>query len=479
MDFRAVILPIGRYLVIIAAFMLIPAAADLVAGNPDWKVFAISALCLGAAGLMVEAALAGKPPELRARETFLLVNLAWFTFSAAGALPLYASGLNISYADAFFEAASGLTTTGSTVLSGLDRLPPGILLWRSLMQWIGGLGIVVIGIWLLPAMRVGGQQLFSIESSEKHHKPYGRVEHFVRRLISLYLALTAICAALYYAAGMTGFEAVNHAFTTISTGGFSTQDSSMGGFDSLAINWIAIIFMALASLPFLFLINVAEQRRNLEFQQVSWFFVMISVLTMIIFLATRLTTGHGDFAQFTHAAFSVVSVVSTTGYATQDYLLWGSFAASFFFLITFIGGCNGSTAGGFKIFRIVILVSFIRARLRQAIRPNRVAPAYFEGQVVQPSTIDSLLIFSILYAVTAAGFALVYAAFGMDFSTAMSASITALANVGPGIGPVIGPAGNFSSLPEVVKWLLAFEMILGRLELLGGILILTPDFWRD
>lgn len=253
----------------------------------------------------------------------------------------------------------------------------------------------------------------------------------------------------------------------------------MGGFDSLAINWIAIIFMALASLPFLFLINVAEQRRNLEFQQVSWFFVMISVLTMIIFLATRLTTGHGDFAQFTHAAFSVVSVVSTTGYATQDYLLWGSFAASFFFLITFIGGCNGSTAGGFKIFRIVILVSFIRARLRQAIRPNRVAPAYFEGQVVQPSTIDSLLIFSILYAVTAAGFALVYAAFGMDFSTAMSASITALANVGPGIGPVIGPAGNFSSLPEVVKWLLAFEMILGRLELLGGILILTPDFWRD
>lgn len=479
MDFRAVIQPIGRYLVIIAFIMLIPAAADLMSGHADWRVFGISALCLGAAGLMIEAALAGKQPELRPRETFLLVNLAWLTFSAACALPLFASGLGISYTDAFFEAASGLTTTGSTVLTNLAALPPGILLWRSLMQWMGGLGIIVIGILLLPAMRVGGQQLFSLESSDKHLKPYGRVEHFVRRLLALYMMLTVSCAGFYYVAGMSAFDAINHSFTTVSTGGFSTSDASMGGFNSVSINWIAIVFMCLSALPFLFLINIAERNRRLEWQQVTWFFVLAIALTMIIFLVTRSTTGRSDFEQFTHAAFSVVSVMTTTGYATQDYLLWGGFAATFFFLITFIGGCNGSTSGGFKIFRIIILVSFIRSRLRQAIRPNRVANAYFEGTVVQPSTIDSLLIFSILYATTAAGFALIYAAFGLDFATAVSASVTAIANVGPGIGTIIGPAGNFATLPDAVKWLLAFEMILGRLELIGGILILTTDFWRE
>ncbi|MFP1632325.1 TrkH family potassium uptake protein [Zhengella sp. ZM62] len=479
MDFRAVVLPIGRYLVIIAGTMLIPAFADLIAGNPDWKVFALSALCIGGAGAMVEAALSGPRTELRPKETFLLVNLAWFAFSAACAVPLWASGLAISYTDAFFEAASGLTTTGSTVLTGLDELPPGILLWRSLTQWIGGLGIVVIGIWLLPAMRIGGQQLFSIESSEKHVKPYGRVEHFVRRLLTLYGFLTIACASLYFMAGMTPFEAINHAFTTVSTGGFSTTDASMGGFDSLAINWIAIAFMALSSLPFLFLINLAEGRRKLELQQVTWFFALAALLTLVIFAVTRANSGQGDFTQFTHAAFNVVSVMSTTGYATQDYLLWGSFSLSFFFLVTFIGGCNGSTAGGFKIFRIIILLSFIRSRLRMAVRPNRISPAYFEGEIVRPSTIDSLLIFSILYAATAALFGLVYAAFGLDFETALSASVTALANVGPGIGPVIGPAGNFSTLPDMVKWLLSLEMILGRLEIIGGILILTPDFWRE
>ncbi|MCB1418752.1 MAG: TrkH family potassium uptake protein, partial [Notoacmeibacter sp.] len=335
MDFRAVVLPIGRYLVIIAAAMLIPALADLAAGNPDWKVFAISGLCVGGAGAMVEAALSGPGTELKPKETFLLVNLAWFTFSAACAIPLWASGLGISYTDAFFEAASGLTTTGSTVLSGLDALPPGILLWRSLMQWIGGLGIVVIGIWLLPAMRIGGQQLFSIESSEKHVKPYGRVEHFVRRILGLYGAMTVASASLYFVAGMTPFEAVNHAFTTVSTGGYSTTDASLGGFDSLAIYWIAITFMALSSLPFLFLINLVENRRKLELQQVTWFFAIAMILTLIIFAVTRADTGQGDFAQFTHALFNVVSVISTTGYATQDYLLWGSFALSFFFLITF------------------------------------------------------------------------------------------------------------------------------------------------
>ncbi len=479
MDFRAIFLPIGRFLLIIAAFMLLPALADAVSQNPDWRVFVAAASVLGGIGVMMELALRGKPYTFKAREGFLLVNIAWFAFSLAGAIPFYWSGLDISFVDAFFEATSGLTTTGSTVLSGLDDMAPGLLLWRSLLQWIGGFGIIGIGIMLLPALRIGGQQLFLLESSEKTINPFGRIVYFARRITAMYLALTLACGLLYYAAGMTGFEAANHAFTTISTGGFSTSDQSIGHFGSLTIYWIAIVFMLLASLPFLFLITLVEKGRFDEYRQVAFFLGLIAILALLAFVAKIWGGTAHPWIDFTAAAFNVTAVVTTTGYATEDYMLWGSFVVSFFFLLTFIGGCNGSTSGGFKIFRIMILLSFVRSRLRIMLRPNRVAMAHFEGRRVSTAAIEGVLAFTILYTATFAAFALVYAAFGLDMQTALSASITALANVGPGIGPTIGPAGNFADLPDAVKVLLAVQMVLGRLELLGAIVVMTPDFWLE
>ncbi|ADZ68536.1 TrkH family potassium uptake protein [Polymorphum gilvum] len=479
MDFRAVALPIGRLLIVVAAFMMIPAGADLVARNPDWVVFATSALVSGCIGALLSAALARRAFPFRPRETFLFVNAAWFTFSFAGAIPLYASGLDISFADAFFEAASGLTTTGSTILTGLDGLPPGILLWRSLLQWIGGIGIVVIGIWLLPGLRVGGSQLFAIESSEKTAKPYGRIEPFLFRLLGLYLVLTLSCGLLYYLAGMTAFQAINHAMTTISTGGFSTSDSSMGQFSSLAILWIAIVYMLASGMPFLFLIKLAERREVPHPEQVRVYLLFVAGASFLAFLSMHATTEDTPFRQFTHSVFNIVSVVTTTGYATTDYLQWGNFAIALFFVLTFFGGCSGSTSGGFKIFRVAILLSSIRAILKRIVHPHRIIEPRFGGAKVTPGVMEGVLIFSVLYAGTFAVFAAVYAALGLDLATALSASATALANVGPGVGPIIGPAGTFQSLSDPVKWLLAVQMILGRLELIGGILVLTPDFWTE
>ena len=479
MDYRAIALPIGRLLILIAGFMLIPAAADLVAGNPDWVVFLASALMIAGVGALTVAALAGRKFTYRSRETLLFVNAAWLTFSIAGAIPLYGSGLNISFADAFFEAASGLTTTGSTILTGLDTMPPGILLWRSLMQWIGGIGIVVIGIWLLPGLRVGGSQMFAIESSENASKPYGRIEPFLARLLLLYAGLTLSCTLLYFLCGMTAFQAINHAMTTVSTGGYSTSDMSFGQFNNIAVYWVAIIFMCASSVPFLVLIRFFERKPLEDTSQIVYFLAIVTIASFAVFLALRSANDHAPLGLFTDSVFHVVSVVTTTGYATDDYLTWGPFFIAVFFLLTFLGGCSGSTAGGFKMFRIAVLLNFIHTLLRRMIHPHRVVNTRYSGKPVNSSVIEGVLVFSILYAGTFAVFSAIYSLLGMDLETALSASITALANVGPGVGEIIGPAGNFQSLSDTAKWLLAIQMILGRLEIIAGIVILTPDFWLE
>ncbi len=479
MNYRAVALPIGRLLILIAAFMLIPASADLINRNPDWIVFLASSVILGGIGALTTAALSSRRADLRRREAFLFVNAAWITFSAAGALPLYGSGLGISFTDAFFEAASGLTTTGSTILTGLDRMPPGILLWRSLLQWIGGIGIVVIGIWLLPGLRVGGSQLFALESSENAMKPYGRIEPFLVRLLALYGGLTLACTLLYMFCGMSFFQAINHALTTVSTGGYSTSDSSFGQFGGTAVYWVSIVFMLASSVPFLFLIRRIEGKRADDRQQIMLFLFIVGLISFLIFLSQRWAQHDTPFHLFTMAVFHVVSVITTTGYAATDYLTWGTFVICLFFLLTFFGGCSGSTSGGFKMFRLAILLSFIRSLLRRMVHPHRVVPARYDGRPVGSAVIEGVLVFAVLYAGTFAIFALAYACLGMDLLTAFSGSITALANVGPGVGAIIGPSGTFQSLPDAAKWLLSIQMILGRLEIIAGLIILTPDFWEE
>ena len=479
MNFRAIALPIGRLLILISLLMILPAIADVFARNADWQVFLVSALVLGSAGILMSVAFHGERPPSHFREAILFVNAAWFAFSFAGAVPFYFSGLGIGFTDAFFETASGLTTTGSTVLTGLDTMPPGILLWRALLQWIGGIGVIAIGIWLLPGLRVGGSQLFALESSENTTKPYGHVGPFVYRLLALYAGLSLSCAALYILCGMTFFEAVVHSMTTVSTGGFSTSDQSFGQFGGIAVFWVATVFMLTSSVPFLYLIRSIERRQWVLDVQIVLLLAIVAIASIGVFLFARFNAHDTPFHLFTLVVFNVVSVITTTGYAANDYLLFGSPVIAIFFVLTFFGGCSGSTSGGFKMFRIAILTSYILSLFRRMVRPHRVTEPRYQNHSVGNSVLEGVLVFAVLYAGTFAAFSLAYFIMGLDLETALSASITALANVGPGVGPTIGPSGTFQSLPDPAKWLLAVEMILGRLEILAGILLLTPDFWLD
>lgn len=479
MNFRAIALPIGRLLVLISAMMIVPALADALAVNRDWQVFLISSLVLGTAGLLTALAFRGEPPPSNFREAIIFVNAAWFAFSFAGAVPFVFSELGIGITDAFFESASGLTTTGSTILTGLETLPPGILLWRALLQWIGGIGVVAIGIWLLPGLRVGGSQLFALESSESSTKPYGHTWPFLVRLLALYAFLSITCAALYMLCGMTAFNAVIHSMTTVSTGGFSTSDQSFGQFPGVTVYWVASLFMLTSSLPFLYLIRSVEKPPAKRDTQVLLLLAIIFVASFGVFLAERYVVHDTPFHMFTLAVFNVVSVISTTGYAANDYLQFGPAVIGIFFVLTFLGGCSGSTSGGFKMFRIAILANYLKCLLRKMVRPHRVLEPRYQGALVPNAVLEGILVFAVLYIGTFAGFAMIYFFLGLDLETALSASITALANVGPGVGDTIGPSGTFQTLPDTAKWCLAIEMILGRLEILAGILLLTVDFWRD
>lgn len=478
-----------RYAIFIASMtglylsiaMLVPAALDLYNGNPDWMVFTASAFSVGAVCLASATANRGSPAPFSRRMGFLLVNLLWLTLSVTGAVPLYLSGLGLDMADALFESVSAVTTTGSTVISGLDSAPPGLLLWRSMLQWFGGIGIVAMGLLVLPFLKVGGFTVFKIESSDTSEKPFARFAVFVRAFFAIYIGLTLACAILYAVFGMSGFDAVNHAMTTISTGGFSTHDASFGAFESPALIWTATVFMTLGGLPFSVMILFAVRGRldALRDPQILAYAGMIAVLSVVVALSLRLGQGESFSYALTHATFNIVSVVTTTGYASSDYTLWGPFVIVIFFVATFLGGCSGSTSGGIKAYRLVIIFGSIRSGLMRLIYPNSVRPVRYGTVAVDSEMQRTVFLFVCAYIGIWVFGSIALAATGLDVETAISGSITALANVGPGIGPVIGPAGNFSSVGDPAKIILIFLMLLGRLEILAVLVLLMPAFWRE
>lgn len=461
--------------------MMVPAAVDFYFGNADWQVFAASAFVVGSFCLGVAMAARGAPAPFSRRLGFLVVNLLWVTLSVTGAVPLYMSSLGLDMADALFESVSAVTTTGATVISGLDTTPPGLLMWRSLLQWIGGIGIVAMGLLVLPFLRIGGFTVFKIESSDTSEKPFARFSMFIRAFFAIYIGLTLVCALLYGAFGMSGFDAINHAMTTIATGGFSTHDASFGAFQSFGLIWTATIFMALAGLPFSVMILFAVRGRldALRDPQIAAYAGLILVLTILIALGLRLNQGEDFSHALTHAAFNVVSIMTTTGYASDDYTTWGSFAVALMFVATFLGGCSGSTSGGIKAYRLVIIASSIRSGLMRLIYPNAIRPVRYGNVTVEPDMQRTVFLFVCAYTGIWALGAIALAATGLDIETAISGSITALANVGPGIGPVIGPAGNFGTIGDPGKMIMIFLMLLGRLEILAVLVLLVPAFWRD
>ena len=481
MDFRPIFLVIGILLATLALIMLVPTAVDGFSGNPDWEVFAISSgvtLFVGVAMALTSRAGAMK---LTLRQAFAMTTLSWLTLTFFASLPFAYSELNLSFTDAFFEAMSGITTTGSTVITGLDKAPTGILLWRALLQWLGGIGIVVMAIAVLPMLKVGGMQLFRMESSDQSEKALPRAAQVATAIGVIYLLLSGLCAGAYWLAGMTGFEAIAHAMTTIATGGFSTSDASVAHFNSAAIDMIAVGGMIIGSLPFILYLKTlqGDWRALFSDSQVQSFISLVALL--IVFMAgwLWLENGLGPVLALRYATFNIVSIITGTGYATSDFSLWGSFALPVFFFIMFIGGCAGSTTCGIKIFRFQVLYAAARTQIHHLLQPHGVFIPQFNRRPISDEVIVSVLSFFFIWFLSFALLALGLGLLGLDFLTAVSSAATAISNGGPALGPIVGPLGTFQELPDAAKWLLAGGMLLGRLELFTVIVLFSRSFWRD
>jgi trk system potassium uptake protein TrkH len=461
--------------------LLAPCIVALVIQSPDLKSFLISEVATVFTAIVLLLATRGVKPNLRTREMFLLTNLAWILVSFFGALPFIFSHTVGSFTDAVFESISGVTTTGATVISGLDDLPMDILLWRSMMQWIGGLGIIALGTAVLPFLRVGGMRLFRTESSDLSEKALPRTRRVLSQLLIAYVAISVACTAAYWFGGMDPFDAINHAMTTVSTGGFSTHDESFAYFQSAVIEGIAVIFMLIAAVPFMLYLPVLLGRGTTVFRdgqvqsmlRIYLFFIVGLVIWLIITEQFHVGTAVRE------SIFQVVSIATTTGFVSADYMNWGSFAIVLFFFLTFVGGCSGSTSGGIKVFRFNIAVVMFLETIRRLLHPNATFSRTLNGRPLDDEIVASVMAFALMFAVTVAIAATLLAALGNDFVTSFSAAATAAANVGPGIGDVIGPVQNFAALSDPSKWIICAVMILGRLEIFTALILLTPEFWRS
>jgi trk system potassium uptake protein TrkH len=366
------------------------------------------------------------------------------------------------------------------VVVGLDAAPPGVLLWRALLQWIGGIGIIGVALAVLPALGVGGMQLFRTESSDRSEKVLPRARQVASTISFVYLGLTVACALAYWLAGMRIFDAVLHALTTLPTGGYSSHDASMGFWDSAAIHWTATFFMLCSALPFVVYVRMTQGEVASLYRD-SQVRVLVGFLAVAIAAMTLWLTGREIYAPLDalrHAAFNVVSVVTTTGYATTDYGHWGNTAIGVFFGLMFVGGCTGSTAGGIKIFRFELMGRMLRAHFLHLIFPKGVFPRVYNGRLLSDEVVSAVVVFFALFFGSYSAVTVALMAMDLDFLTSASAAVTTLSNVGPGLGGAIGPAGNYAGIPAAAKWLLSFSMVLGRLEIFTVVVLFVPQFWR-
>lgn len=476
---RPILFTLGLLLCVLAAIMVLPAIVDIADGHQGWRVFfASSVFTFFMGGLLLLIAYDDEAMTLGIRQGFLLTALSWVILPAFAAVPFV--GLGLPLADAYFEAMSGLTTTGSTVMTGLDRLPRGILLWRALLMGVGGLGIVVMAMIMLPFLRVGGMQLFHTESSERSEKILPRATELVAATISVYVTLM-LCAVIVYAfLGMDIFDALCHALTSVSTGGFSTHDKSFGFFQSAPIEWAAICFMILGALPFVVFIKALRGEPTAIWRdaQVRGFLFILTAICVVVTVWLMVERSQPFETALRLAVFNVTSILTTSGFTTDDYTAWGPFAVGLFFLMTFCGGCSGSTTGAIKIYRLQIAALLTRSHLLHLISPNRVVTLSYNGRRLPADVPFSVIAFLAIYMATIGLFTVILAAMGLDFMTAMSSAATAVSNVGPGLGSYVGPSGNFSALPAAAKVVLSFAMVLGRLELFTVFVLLRPEFWR-
>lgn len=483
MQLRPVIYALGMMILLVTAAMVPCALIDIADGTGKQHVFVISGAISLLVGSLFWIMARSRDLNIGQREAFLLTVSIWVVINAVGALPFLVSGYSIT--NAFFESVSGMTTTGATVLVGLDTMPRGLLLWRSILHWIGGVGIIVTAVAILPQLRVGGMQLFNLESSDRTGKFLPKVSDIAAYIGFAYVALTAICALLYSITGMNWFDAINHAMSTLSAGGFSTHDASFGQFNGTGSVYVGIVFMAIAAMPFsLFAILFLNGRPGplLRDPQPRLFLAIGIVVSITVILVREANPGGATFSeQWTegvNATFNVFSVLSGTGFANAPYDTWGDPVVALLLFVTFLGGCAGSAAGGIKMFRLEITSKALIAWGQRMVQPHRKAPIWYGGRVVDTDTLQSVMVFLFLYLVTFMVSSALLSFAGLDTMSAISAAAACVSNVGPGLGPVVGPSTNYGVLNDFAKWVCTVTMLLGRLEFLVVFVVLTPRFWR-
>ncbi len=471
---------IGLFLITLAVSMVIPMLTLLIyQRQDDLDAFLWSSLITFVAGLLLVGPGKPKDAHMRPRDMYLLTTLSWVVVCIFAALPMVIIQ-HISYTDAFFETMSGVTTTGATILVGLDHASPGLLIWRSMLHWLGGIGFIGMAVAILPLLRVGGMRLFQSESSDWGEKVMPRSHMAAQYIIGVYTLLTLLGYFAFWAAGMTPFEAINHSMSMVSTGGFSTSDNSMANWQQPAVHWVAVLFMILGSLPFTLYVATLRGRRKALYRdhQVRGFLGFLLLTWLVLGTWLWAHSEHAWLDAFRIVALNVTSIVTTTGVALGDYTLWGSFAVLLFFYLTFVGGCSGSTAGGLKIFRFQVAYVLLKANLQQLIHPRAVIKQQYNGHNIDEDIVRSLITFSFFFTITIGIIALGLTLTGLDWVTSLTGAATAVCNVGPGLGNIIGPVGNFSTLPDSAKWLLTVGMLLGRLEILTVLVPFTRTFWK-
>ena len=479
-DLRPVGYVTGLLVAALGATMLLPMLVELFYGNPHWPIFLESAILTSLIGALTALACAnGVADRLTMQQTFLLTTGVWLMLPVFGAIPFMLGTPHASVTDAFFEAMSGLTTTGSTVFKDLDKLPEGILLWRSMLQWFGGVGIIVVAMVFLPELRVGGMQIFRSEGLDTDGKVLPRAAQIASSIFVVYFALTVACFVGYLLVDMPGFHAANHALTTVATGGFSTDDASFGAFKG-APEYIATAFMIIASLPFVRYVQLLGGSTGplLRDAQVRGFFWIIGTVYLLVWAYQVLGIGIAPETALRETLFNVTSILTGTGYASTDYQLWGPGMVVLFFFLGLIGGCAGSTCCSIKVFRFQLLIASVRAQIRKIHSPHGIFTPRYEGRPVSEDVLSSVMVFFVAFVVSLGVVSILLGMTGLNMITSLSGAAAALANIGPGLGTEIGPTGNFADLNPTAKWILSFTMLLGRLEIMAVFAILTIKFWR-
>ncbi len=476
-DFRPAGYTIGLLIIALGAAMGVPMIVDFI-HTGQGQTFALSAFITGLCGLVLTLACQSQNSKLNIQQTFILTTGIWVVLPFFGALP-FMFGTDMGFTDAFFEAMSGFTTTGATVINNLETLPKGLLLWRALMQWFGGIGVIVVAMVFLPILRIGGMQIFRLEGFDTFGKILPRAAEIARSILGIYLLLTFLCFLAYSLVGLGYFDAISHAMTTIATGGFANYDASFAAL-GIGAEYVAIVFMILAALPFVRYVQMASGRTGPLFAdaQVRGFMLIVGVV-IAVFTLWQVQNGNYTLeVAFRKAAFNGVSLLTGTGFVSDDYMGWGGFAIVVFFLIGLVGGCAGSTTCSIKVFRFQLLFASVIAQIQRFYVPSGVFQPHYQNRAVSDEVISSVMAFFVLFMASLAGIAILLGLTGLDMLTAISGAAAALANIGPGLGDIIGPAGNYSSLTDSAKWILSGAMVLGRLELMAVYILFSFVFWR-